>query len=157
MNLLQILNRLRTSERTQNASLQDSLKPADMIKGIRRPLIQEQKESEIQKESGMKQQEFQEKLITILINESTKGTEQSPPYRIVYDSREKKVVEQTSGQICSENFCRFQTNNCGCQGCCVGKLGLKFGRCERRSPPVSSCFCYRNDPDGAAAAESSEN
>ncbi|VDI65776.1 Hypothetical predicted protein [Mytilus galloprovincialis] len=62
------------------------------------------------------------------------------------------VVEQTSGQICSLNYCRRRPrSNCKCRGCCLGKLGLKYGRCEPRwrfpgSRPIWSCFCYRFPP-----------
>ncbi|XP_071171962.1 uncharacterized protein [Mytilus edulis] len=58
------------------------------------------------------------------------------------------VVEQTTGQKCSTEYCRkWPRSDCGCKGCCWGKLNCLYGRCERRwdfqsGQSLYSCFCY---------------
>ncbi|VDI49959.1 Hypothetical predicted protein, partial [Mytilus galloprovincialis] len=59
------------------------------------------------------------------------------------------VVEQTTGQKCSLEYCRkWPRSNCKCRGCCWGKLNCRGGSCEKHwdfssGKYIHSCFCYQ--------------
>ncbi|XP_071171961.1 uncharacterized protein [Mytilus edulis] len=86
------------------------------------------------------------------------------------------VVEQTSGQKCSLQYCRRRPrSDCGCKGCCWGKLNCRFGSCRRhrgdrrrgssgrrgrggrRGRRISSCFCSDCEGGGRRRGQTGED